>query len=159
LHSSWKGVVATKLQLNCNELHHMSSNFCNSCNLFDSTHDVEILWVANGHCNSKIELQVVIATQKLSCKANYKTPIFLIVNETYPYSIKYKVQNRRYWKGWTTKTLLFDFIELDEMYTCIFAIAWSFVNPHVVHICLLLLVTCHHQGIIALLSMLVCITI
>jgi hypothetical protein len=102
---------------------------------------------------------MVVATQKLNCKANCKAPIFLIVNETYPYSIKYKVQNRRYWKGWTTKTLLFDFIELDEMYTCIFAIARSFVNPHVVCIYLLLLIICHHQGIIALLCMLVCITI
>ncbi len=102
---------------------------------------------------------MVITIQKLSCKANCKTPIFLIVNETYPYSIKYKVQNRRYWKGQTTKTLLLDFIELDEMYTCIFTIAQFFVNPHVVRICLLLLVTSHHQGIIALLCMLVCITI
>jgi hypothetical protein len=100
-----------------------------------------------------------MATQKLSCKANCKTLIFLIVNETYTYSIKYKVQNRRYWKGWITKTLLFDFIELNEMYACIFAIAQSFVNPHVVCICLLLLVIYHHQGIIALLCMLVCITI
>jgi hypothetical protein len=96
---------------------------------------------------------------KLSCKANYKTPIFLIMNETYPYSIKYKVQKKRYWKGWTTKTLLLDFNELDEMCTCIFTIARPFLKPHVVHICILLLVTCHHQGIIALLFILVCITI
>jgi len=45
LHNSWKWMVLAKLQL------------CNSCNLFDSTHNVRIKWVANGHRNSKIELQ------------------------------------------------------------------------------------------------------
>jgi len=50
LHSSWKGVVVTKLQLSCNELHHIYG-----------------------------ELQVSDATQKLSWKASYKTPFFFIV--------------------------------------------------------------------------------
>jgi len=40
-----KGFIATKLQLSCNELHHIyseSNNSCNSCNLSDNTHNVEI---------------------------------------------------------------------------------------------------------------------
>jgi hypothetical protein len=44
--------VAIELQLNYNDLHYKHG-----------------------------ELQVVIVTQKLSCKANYKTPIFHIVLE------------------------------------------------------------------------------
>jgi hypothetical protein len=53
LHSSWKGVVVTKLQLSCT-IYMMS---CNSCNLSYSTHNIQILWVANVRCNSKIKLQ------------------------------------------------------------------------------------------------------
>ncbi len=50
LHSNWKGMVVTKVQLSCNELHHIYG-----------------------------ELQVFDATQKLSCKASCKTPLFLMV--------------------------------------------------------------------------------
>ncbi len=51
LHSSWKWVVLTKLQFNCNELHHIHG-----------------------------ELQMSSATQKLSCKASCKTPLFFIMS-------------------------------------------------------------------------------
>jgi len=47
LHSSWKQVILTKLQLSYNELHH----------IYD-------------------ELQVCFATQKLIYKASCKTPFF-----------------------------------------------------------------------------------
>jgi hypothetical protein len=42
LHSSWKRIVLTKLQLNCNELHHTYGGLqpCNSCNLSISIHNV-----------------------------------------------------------------------------------------------------------------------
>jgi hypothetical protein len=42
LHSSWKWVVLTKLQLSYNELHHIYNELqpCNACNLFVSTHGV-----------------------------------------------------------------------------------------------------------------------
>jgi hypothetical protein len=49
------GIVAIELQWVAwiyNEL-----QLYNSCNLFDNTHNIEIWWVANGHCNSKTELQ------------------------------------------------------------------------------------------------------
>jgi hypothetical protein len=47
LHSNWKQVVLTKLQLSCNELYHIYS-----------------------------ELQMSFTIQKLSCKASCKTPFF-----------------------------------------------------------------------------------
>jgi hypothetical protein len=45
LHSSSKWVVSTYFQLSYNELHYIYSElqFCNSCNLFDNTHNVETL--------------------------------------------------------------------------------------------------------------------
>jgi hypothetical protein len=51
VHNSWKGIVTTKLQLSCNELHRTYS-----------------------------ELQVSDATQKFSYKANCKTPFFFMVH-------------------------------------------------------------------------------
>jgi len=64
LHSSWKKVVAIlKLQLNYNwvatscTIYTMSCNSYNSCNFSNSTHTIEIWWIAIGHCNSKTELQ------------------------------------------------------------------------------------------------------
>jgi hypothetical protein len=53
------GIVTIELQLRCNELHHIYNElqFYNSCNLSNTTHNVEIQWVASGHCNSKIKLQ------------------------------------------------------------------------------------------------------
>jgi hypothetical protein len=44
----------------------------------------------------------------------------LCANETWPYSIKYGVLNKKYWKGHATKPFLPNFIVPDEMYTCIF---------------------------------------
>jgi len=42
----------------------------------------ELQWVALMYDRIYDELQMVIATQKLSCKPNYKMPIFLIVKQT-----------------------------------------------------------------------------
>ncbi len=59
LHNSWKWVVLVELQLNCNELHRIYDELqlYNSCNLFNSIHNVKIQWIASGHYNSKTELQ------------------------------------------------------------------------------------------------------
>jgi len=60
LHNSWKWIVSTKMHLNYNWIVMSCSIYkvsCNSCNLFDSTHNVEIQWVAIHHCNSKTNLE------------------------------------------------------------------------------------------------------
>jgi hypothetical protein len=59
LHSSWKRVVATKLQLSSNELHYIYN-----------------------------ELQMSNATQKLNCNASCKTSFFLIVYSKIPSMVK-----------------------------------------------------------------------
>jgi hypothetical protein len=71
LHNSYSYIVVTKLhKLHTNIVPYIvSCVFCNSCNSFDNTHDVEICWVL-------MKLQMVIAIQKLSCKASYKSPFF-----------------------------------------------------------------------------------
>jgi hypothetical protein len=69
LNSNWKWIVLTKLQLSCN-VYIMSCNF--------ATHAICLLEFTTYKYS---ELQVFIATHKLSCKANYKTPFFLIVLE------------------------------------------------------------------------------
>ncbi len=72
LHNNWKQVILIKLQLSCNELHHINGELqlYNSCNLLSvNTH---IVYKHN-------ELQVSFATQKLNYKANYKTLVFHIV--------------------------------------------------------------------------------
>jgi hypothetical protein len=64
-HYGGRCIVVEKelLQLNSNwvvmnyTIYTMSCNSCNSCNLFNSTHNIEIWWITNGHCNSKNELQ------------------------------------------------------------------------------------------------------
>jgi len=56
LQSSWKWMFWQKLQLTCNWIA-MNYNSCNSWNLFDNIHSIEIWWIKSGHCNSKIELQ------------------------------------------------------------------------------------------------------
>jgi hypothetical protein len=56
LHNSWKWVVSTKMQLSYNWIAMNYSIYrvsCNSCNLFDNIHNVEIWWVASHHYNSK----------------------------------------------------------------------------------------------------------
>ncbi len=69
--SSWKWIVLTKLQLNCNDLHYIYDElqFYNSCNLSINTH----------MSYKYSEWQVFSAIQKLRYKANYKTPIFFIL--------------------------------------------------------------------------------
>jgi hypothetical protein len=71
LHNSWKLVVLIKLQLSYNELHHIYGDLqlcksCKICSLTLTTHKYN-------------EFQVSFATQRLSCKANCKTPLFLIM--------------------------------------------------------------------------------
>jgi hypothetical protein len=72
LDSNWKWVDLIKIQLSCT-IYMVGCNSCNlfdnthnveirwvatmSCNLFDNTHSVEIRWVASGHCNLKTKLQ------------------------------------------------------------------------------------------------------
>ncbi len=64
---------------------------------------------------SMSNLPVGVKFRKVLCARN-----LICANETCAYKVKYGVQNRRYWKGHTTKPLLFDSIVLDETYTCIF---------------------------------------
>ncbi len=49
----------------------MNCNFCNSCNLFGTTHNIYMY----------DEIYVVIIIQKLSCKTNYKTPFSFFHND------------------------------------------------------------------------------
>jgi len=67
LHNSWKWIVLIELQLSCNELHciYNELQFYNSCNL-----SISITMYKYS------ESQVSSVTQKLSCKASYKTPFF-----------------------------------------------------------------------------------
>jgi hypothetical protein len=78
LHNSCSYIVVFKLhELHMYIVSHtMNCIHCSSCNLFNSTHTcrkyVELQWIVN-------ELQMVIATQKPSCKVSCKSLHFLIV--------------------------------------------------------------------------------
>jgi hypothetical protein len=78
LHNNCSYIVVTKLHdLHMYIVSHtMSCICCSSCNLFNNTHThkkyVELQWIVN-------ELQIVIATQKPSCKVSCKSFHFLIV--------------------------------------------------------------------------------
>jgi hypothetical protein len=70
LNSSWKWVV----WLSCNWVVMSCAIYTVSCNF--ATHATCLLEFMVYKYN---KLQVFVATQKLSCKANCKTPLFLIV--------------------------------------------------------------------------------
>jgi hypothetical protein len=74
LHNSWSYIIIIKLhKLDvCIVSHMVSCIHYNSYDLFDNTHTRRNTLSCN-------ELQMVIATQKLNCKANYQSPHFLIV--------------------------------------------------------------------------------
>jgi hypothetical protein len=63
LHNNYSYIVITKLhELHMYMVSHMMTYIhCNWCNLFDSTHTYNNMssckWMANSHCNSKIQLQ------------------------------------------------------------------------------------------------------
>jgi hypothetical protein len=80
-------------------------------------------------------------------------------NETWAYNIKHMVQNKRYWKGHIAKPLLFILLYQMKCTHASFVIVRLFLSLDVVHVYLLLLVTCHHQGIVISLFVLVSITI
>jgi hypothetical protein len=56
----------------------------------------------------------------VKCHKVFCVGINFFANETCAYKVKYGVQNKRYWKGHTTKPLLLNYIMSNETYTCIF---------------------------------------
>jgi amino acid permease len=73
LHSSWKGVV-TKLQMSCNELQWVAPYIG-----WIATLVTFVICLITLIAYKYDELQVFNVSEKMSCKANCKTPFFLIM--------------------------------------------------------------------------------
>lgn len=62
----------------------VSCIFCNSCDLFNSTQGCRNIGVANGHCNSEIELQAQLPNTFFShsdCCHDYTKVLLLLITK------------------------------------------------------------------------------